>query len=454
MPQSVTPIYASEIVSGFDVWKPEQLADLFKRYGDQGMGYFMLLKTLGFEKPVAQDSYSHWEENLKHVSFKTRNNVSSPGAGADALITLHADDLDASNRFYPRLWDTVIFANEVTGQIVTIDVSTPSAPVVTVRPNKSTDNIGALTAGDTVAIISNAFSEGSGQPRGAFTGVEKYSNYTQIIKESLEVTGTEMTNQTWLNLNGMEGAPFYYAGITDIDYRMNLRIEGALLFQKPTTNTSMTDTVTSRQVQTTEGLIPYIRRKGNLYPYTTGTLQVTDFDNIDRTLDKEFAGNYICGLLGIDLHQQIENVLQAYFQDTNIQYTKEVVNDELFGGNSGKAATVNFKMLTKSERTYMFKRMKTFSNRNTYGSPGFKMPSMGVFLPINSKKDPVNGDNVRSIGCRYKALGPYSRKMEIYDVKGAGSGLKVTEFDKQNTYMRCHIGAHHRGGNQFILMHT
>ena len=102
----------------------------------------------------------------------------------------------------------------------------------------------------------------------------------------------------------------------------------------------------------------------------------------------------------------------------------------------------------------MFKRMKTFSNQSTYGSTGFKMPNMGVFMPVNSQKDPVNGDMVKSIGYRYKGLGPYSRKMEVWDVKGAGPGLKVTEFDKASTYMRCNIGAQHRGGNQMILMHT
>jgi hypothetical protein len=42
--------------------------------------------------------------------------------------------------------------------------------------------------------------------------------------------------------------------------------------------------------------------------------------------------------------------------------------------------------------------------------------------------------------------------MEVWQVGGAGEGLKVTEFDSRNTYQRCHIGAHFRGGNQFVLM--
>lgn len=451
---AITPIYASEIVSGFDVWKPEILNDLFKRYGDQGMSYFMLLKSMGFEKPVAADTFYHYEDNLKHPTFKVRANVASPGAGNDMVLKLSAADVDANNRYYPRKWDTVLFPNEVTGQIVDIDVSTPAEPELTIRPNKTADNIGALTAGTELSIISGAFSEGSGQPRGAVTGATKYDNDMQIIKETIEVTGTELTNQTWLQLKAIQGAPWYTEGLDDLDYRFALKCEGALLFQKRTDNTGMVDNDTGRAVKTTEGLIPYLRRLGNLHPYTAGSFAVSDFDTIDRTLDREFAGNLILALQGIELSQEIENLLKDYLDNTNIEYARKVVNNNLFNKNESLAVSVNFSLLTKSERTFMFKRMGSFSNRSTYGTETSKTPQMGVYLPVNEKKDPVNSEMVRSIGMRYKALGPYSRKTEIWDVSGAGPGLKVTDLDKKNSYMRGHIGAQHRGGNQMVLVHT
>jgi hypothetical protein len=42
--------------------------------------------------------------------------------------------------------------------------------------------------------------------------------------------------------------------------------------------------------------------------------------------------------------------------------------------------------------------------------------------------------------------------MEVWQVGGAGEGLKVTDIDERNTYQRCHIGAHQRGGNQMVLL--
>ena len=59
-PDAVANIYASDIVSGFDIHKPEKLNVLFSRYGDQGASYFQLVRSMGFEKEVSLDTYSHF----------------------------------------------------------------------------------------------------------------------------------------------------------------------------------------------------------------------------------------------------------------------------------------------------------------------------------------------------------------------------------------------------------
>jgi hypothetical protein len=100
------------------------------------------------------------------------------------------------------------------------------------------------------------------------------------------------------------------------------------------------------------------------------------------------------------------------------------------------------------------KRMGVFNNPKLYGATGYSAPQMGIWMPINKRKDPVSGNMVESMGVRYRGLGNYNRRMEVFQVGGAGNGLKVTEFDRRDTYQRCHIGAHFRGGNQFILMET
>lgn len=452
-PEAIAQIYASDIISGFDLHKPEIMNTLFRRFGDQGASYFQLIRSMGFESPVARDTYGHFEDNHIHEVVHVLDIVAQPAVGADIQFILDPVDLDANNNFYLRTWDILMFPNEVTGSVTDIDVAIPGAPVITVSPNELTDQLPALTAGEELIITSSAFSEGSGQPEGAVSGTWEYDNDAQIIKESIGVTGTEMVNQSWVIITsaGQALPAYYYKGQIDLDYRLALKIDGALLWGKRTTNT-ITDPVTGRPIKTTEGLIPYIRRVGNEQTCVSGAFTVDEFDDMDNTLDREFAGNYVLAMLGISLHQDIENALVTYFANTNIQFTKQATNEALFNSNEALSASVNFTYLTKSERTFLFKRMGAFNNKKLAGATGYSARQMGVFLPINKKKDPVSGDMVDSFGVRYRALGKYSRRMEVWQVGGAGEGPKVTDIDERNTYQRCHIGAHQRGGNQMLLL--
>ena len=455
-PDAIAQIYASDIVSGFDIHKPEYLNSLFSRYGDQGASFFQLIRSMGFEKPVALDTYGHFEENHIHEIVHARDIVAQPAQGDPITFTLSLADLDVNNNFYVRKFDQMLFPNEVTGIVTAINVADPTAPIITVEPNEVTDRFPALTADEELVIMSNAFSEGSTQPQGAVSGTWEYSNTAQIIKETIGFTGTEMVNQTWFNVTtkGQQIPAFYFKGQIDIDYRMALRIDGALLWGKQTTNTTgvIDDDNNNLVIRTTEGLIPYVRRVGNEQSYTAGAFDIDEFDEMDNTLDREFAGSRVLGLLGILLHQDIENSLKDYFANTNIQFAKEATNPALFNNNEALSASVNFTYLVKSERTFLMKRMGVFNNRKLYGATGYEAPRMGVWMPINKRKDPVSGNQVDSIGTRYRALGKYSRRMEVWQVGGAGEGLKVTAFDTRNTYQRCHVGAHFRGGNQFVLM--
>ena len=454
-PDAIAQIYASDIVSGFDIHKPEKLNVLFSRYGDQGASFFQLLRSMGFEKPVANDTYGHYEENRIHEVIHVLDAVQQPAVGADIQFTLDPVDLDANNNFYLRLWDVLLFPNEVTGSVTVRDVTIPGAPVITVSPNEVTDQFPALTAGEELVIMSSAFSEGSGQPEGAVSGTWEYDNDAQIIKETIGFTGTEMVNQTWFDVTskGQSIPAYYFKGQIDIDYRMALKIDGALLWGKRSTNV-ITDAATGRPIKTTEGAIPYIRRIGNEQTYAAGAFSIDEFDEMDNTLDREHAGNRILGLLGITLSQDIENSLVSYFANTNINYARQATNAALFNSNEALSASVNFTYLTKSERTFMLQRMGVFNNPKLYGATGYNAPTMGLWFPINRRKDPVSGNMVDSIGTRYRALGKYSRRMEVWQVGGAGEGLKVTQFDSRNTYQRCHVGGHFRGGNQFVLMET
>lgn len=450
-PQAVAGIYAENIISSLDVYEPDILSNLFRRFGDQGYpDYYLMLRSLGYEEIAMQDEYGNFEENRYHVKFKVNGNTNAGATNGDVVVTLHPSSLDAANRFYPRKNQQILFNNEAVAYIHAIDKTVPTAPTLTLRSIGGAP-IPQLSAGANLIIFSNAWSEGSGQPDAALSGVIYYENEAQIIKETIGVTGSEMTRKTWFQLKGVKGAPYYYKGQAELDYRMAVQIDGALLFGQRNTNPNAVDSEGNR-LKTTEGLVPYMRKRSQLKLIAPNTFPVEAFDDIDKKMEANHAGNHVLSMMGIDRHQALENSLVEYFKDTNISFAQKTANDVLFNKNESLGASVNFKYLTKSERTYMFKRFKSFNHPELYGADGYNFSQYAMFLPLNQRRDPVKQSTIDSIGMRYRAFGEYNRRTEVWKVGGAGPGLKVTEFDKQNTFVRSHIGAHHRGGEQFVLV--
>ncbi len=460
MAQAIAGTFQSNIVSALDVVKPDVLNKMFRQYNDQGLSWFLTLNQLGFLKPVANQVYSHYEEELRNPPFRVRTGVAQPVAGANLVFIIAAANVDANNNFYPRVGDIVYFKGQKTGIITAIDVSTPAQPSLTVSPWKTTYQLPAVATNEEVSIVSGAFSEGSGQPKGVVPGTVKRTNYTQIIKETVAVTGTQLTTQTWFDgwvqASGLEGATqsasgdtWYNLNLLDAEFRMALKTSGALLFGEAGDG-SIIDPNTGLPVYTTQGLIPEIKRIGMEENYTPGATNLADIDAYNRLLDREYAGDFVMGLFSRQYTTEFENALSTFLANTNINYVESQMESRY--GQSGKAVCTDFSSLKRGGRTFMYSTFMEFSNRQTFGIEGSVASSYGVFIPMLKKKDAKTLQLTNNIGARYKEKNGYSRKMEIWSVNGAGPGLKVTEFDLNNTYMRSEIGAQQMGVNQMLLV--
>lgn len=455
-PQAIKADYFENIVTTFDLNITKYLPKLYKRYGNQGVDVLDMLMALGFERTDSVTIINHFEENWIHQAFKVKAHAAG-AAGAPVNITLSADSLDANNRYYPRISDTVTFPNEVGSYLSAIDVSTPSAPIITLIPFDVTKNIPAVTEGQVIIITGNSFSEGSTQPAGRFSGAWKYTNHTQIVKESVGASGTQMTNESWVKMadnKSIEG--WFNKGLLDKEFRMKTNIQGVFLSQEKNTNPLVVDTLNSNAtINTTEGLFPYMKRVAIPYPYTPGTLTVQDFNSMVRLMTKQFTARTVCAMLGQDVDLEMEDVLKEYFQFTTVGYTTEVVNNKYFGDTpEGKAlaASIAFSALGKGGFNFAFKAFESMSNPQTYGADGFKYPGKAVFFPLESKKDPKSKNDIPAIGVVWKGMGSYNRKMEMFDMGGAGNGIKTTPVDRRDWYLRSEVSTEFMGGNQFIDM--
>lgn len=449
MPESIVGSYNYDVVSSWEVHKPEKLTKLFSAHGSQGQPFFMVLFALGWEESVAQDTYSHFEDYWKHETFKVKEEVAAPGAGNAAVITLHTDSVDDNNRFYAREWDLALFTNEVTGSITDIDVSTPGAPVITVYPSDSTDDIGLLEAGSTVVLYSNAHSEGSDQPDGRATGVIEYENYTQIIKEKVSITGSELTRQEWILVQDPAGANrpplLWHKALLDVDYRQGLAISGALLVGKRTTNTNIVDIATGFSPNTTVGLIPTMRQRGLVLPKAQASFALSDMHTIAKHIRKNYSSDMVFAGLGIDRMNSIETLLRSEMQNTNINYTRERSDNAFFRNKDGTVKKgmgldLGFKYVIYDDITFHLKLMEEFHHPKVLGATGYPYEDMGLFIPMMKTRDKKSGKPLGSLGYKYKKLGDYSRRMEMWNDGAAGPGVKIGGLDKRDTNLRSEIG--------------
>jgi hypothetical protein len=413
---------------------------------------------LGWERAVAQDTYSHNQEGWIHGTFHARAGVADPGAGNQILITLDEDDLDDDSNFYPQAHDIVLFKNGVTGFVYSVDITTPAAPVLTIMPNQATDNIGAVTGGDEIVVATNAWGEATNQPNGRVSPTFEYENDCQIIKAKVGASGSELTRQIWQTVLSPDGTKiigiFNKAFQIDLDYRMNLNISNALLVGRRTTNTNVVDPYNGQPILTTEGLIPYIFRVGNPFPIAAGAMDIDDVYTIVRTLAKTYSSNNVMLGAGIQRYQEIEKLIFATIKDTNATFVQKAFNDQLFKGNESLGVSINFKYAQIGNYNFGLKQLNDLHNPKTLGAANFPYENYALIVPLGTMKDPKTGEKVSTIGCRYREMGGYNRRLEFWNDGAAGNQLKIGEIDQKVTNARAHVGAHNACGEQMGIIYA
>ena len=486
-------IETASLVSSFDVLKTEELNTLFLRKGMQGISFMMLLRSIGFDLPVAQGQYGHFEEDYTYQTFRT-NGYAGGAVGTAFIVTVMngtGGDVSATGGVFVRNGDEILLPDlktqlRVQGIAFSGSTGTINATVtITFVPKNLTATVPAIAAGQELAISSSSFGEGTSQPTSVVNGVLQYANFTQIIKEAMSTTGTSMTNMLrFIKDSNGKGIPAYWVkGQDDTDYRYAKKASGALLFGQLTTNPLILDTtpalgtgtglntegIEGGQFNTTEGLIPYIQRTGHILPYSAGGWTVSKFDDISKILEKERAGNRVLCLWGFDLLVNNENVLYSYFKNTMTSYKQEALDMQIFGGlkegyatsdesrgivggAKGLAMSVKFDYFEKAGRTFCFHKMGEFDDPETYGAAGYSTPGLGVIVPFDTKKNKMTQEDVPSIGSRYKKLGNYDRRMQVWNQAGAGTGLLTQPADVYKYFLRGDIGFHGIGGNRMILL--
>lgn len=461
MPDAISGIMTNQLMSIFDYAEPQVSLEIFRRFGYQGLGFLQYIRAMGKESMVSGDSWVTWEDNHIVETIKTTGVTANTGAGNDVYITLHPDSLNANNQFYAREGFIITFPeNEAQGYIWNIDTTVPAAPVLQVKPPSATVDLvplAGLPSATVLSITNGGWGHGTSQPASAQRGATSRTFYNQIFKESIGAEGSQLATANWFKKyadNGQDVSGWYSPAYLDCEYRLSLIEDGAYLFGQENTNATLVvppgEEGAGNAITLTKGIVPHIRALGHTIAYTPGAWAITDLDQIGLYLRSQHIVTDVAAfMVGARFNNEIENTAVTYLYNTGVDYTRLV--DVMFKKNNDLAAMIGFSAIKKGGVIFALKVIDNFSHPKTFGATGYSMDRYGLILPYGSVKDPKSGMKIDTFASRYRGKGTYNRKYEVWDIRGAGGGLYVTDVDKMNTYMRAHHGFQAACVNQMCM---
>lgn len=433
----------------FGIEKPQISNILYKKQG-YDLTLVQMLASLGMIEETAGVEVSHFEEDFLRSPVISLTTTSAGAAGAAVNITLAPTALySGTNDFYVQLTDRLRFANGVVGEVTAIDISTPTAPVITVKPAGATAVIPAVTAGSQVGVITNRQNEVNGERKSTYRAPVKYSYPLQIIGTTTAITGTAEAVEKWYNkYDGGEDAKAFMRNIINATYEHYMNISYAMWFEQPTTNTSLVPTGERGSMQ---GIIDWTATAGStVVPYTPGTFTTSTFKNIEQNLDKYFCNRSYLFAQGLGLARDTNDAMNNTLASNSMAYYRPDAGSSfksILSGNmtqdGGAGVEFNINSYKSNSRTFHFASMPQFSDPSALNvlNNGVAIGTdyIGVGIPIDKEK--VSGSSKPTTLLKLRFLPRNNSKGYIrLSQTGANAPNQTTNTDNRTYHLLSDVG--------------
>jgi hypothetical protein len=288
---------ANKILSGYifetGIHKPEHSNILSWKYPQ----YYTvaMLERLGSYEATTQDQWT-W-----NIQDRTRrgSSVASLANGTTATATFNTTyAFEAGRPGYLIVGDLIRLETGVLCQVVATRDASGFQQVDVVKVLGGNFTVSEIANTMVFGHVSNAFEEGSVAPIGRVYTPDEESNVLQIIRRTIEITGTEFTNKTWLSDKS------WYFTVEDIEQlEFQKDRELAIFFGEKKT--------TGKRV--TRGILSYALEYGIVNTYDAGVgLKEEDIqDHIADLLD-EGCSDELFVFAGTEFIKQLQRAMKQY----------------------------------------------------------------------------------------------------------------------------------------------
>lgn len=467
------------LYSTYDPFSIERLA--FERHGRRP-GFANLLDVLGpdFNQGKKAPTTGHYERNNWVGQLVKIGSVVTPagGAGNDIIIAVATDNMTttgvtvsgaARKGSNGRVRDILLLPGGKLAQITAKNTSTDPHRYTLTPLDSTIDLDDYVTADESYAIVTNAWAPGSNLPEGLLPKTFRYTNQFQIIKEAVAITGTELTNETFVQVAGTQGSVVHIMNQDMMD-RFDHARSGALLWGEE--NDNINDTATTIvgydvPVSWTEGFMTFQNANSYQLEYDPSAYTTDEFDEIAATLERENLGTRtILSLQGNQYQYLVQGALEdKYDQSLSTTLLAQSMTDYNLSMDEWQPvierqdwiAWLGFQGVRRSNFIFHFRMMHEFVSPDAGGADAYDYPYDAIYLPLSKVRDRQSGEQRASFGYEWKQLGSYSRKAIYGTMNGAGvagaggySPVAVSEYDWQRTYAICEHAFHGACPNKII----
>ena len=448
--QVVTP---GSYITNFDFlnqYLPDTYEKEFERYGNRSISSF--LRLVGAEMPFNSDLIKWTEQGRLHIKYEGVTLDDAVVATDDSVvinITGHAI----------RKGQTVMVSDGSSGATASFKgiVTAIATDTITVAIYDAAGlpAVTGLSAGDNsgtdldVFVYGSEFKKGSNGMEGALEApFDEKSNTPIIIKDKYSVSGSDMAQIGWVEVEGDNGSGYLWYLKSEHETRLRFEdyLETAMIEAVPAeANSGAIAASGDLGNKGSEGLFYVVENEGNT---TTGSLEtLADIDAVVTRLDKQGAIEENVLFVNRALSFEIDDVLAA-----QNNFGSSGASFGLFDNDTDMALNLGFSGFRRGYDFYKsdWKYLNDATMRG--GLVGGAID--GVLVPAGSTSvyDQVMGKNAKRpfLHVRYRASETEDRKMKSWIVGSAG-GASNSDLDAMEVHFLSERALCTLGANNFFL---
>jgi len=449
-------------------WLQQYLPDTyekeFERYGNRTVSSF--LRMVGAEMPSISDQITWAEQGRLHTKYtNVAINGAVPLAGAtNAQFDINDAAVPAGEDAAIRVGQTIFMQNNngsASNKGIVTDVTLPGvgAGTITVFFYEAAGITAAGVDTFTLFIYGSEFRKGTNGMVGSLEAKDEFFNNSPIIiKDTYNVSGSDMAQIGWVEVTTEDGATgylWYLKSEHETRLRFDDYLETAMIEAVPAEAASGVAGLTTGDVgnKGSEGIFYTVNQRGNVWA-GGNPVALADWDTVISRLDKQGAIEENVVFVNRDFGFDIDDMLAA-----QNSYGAGGTSYGLFDNDEEMALNLGF---TGFRRGYDFyksdwKYLNDPTMRGGLSAVAGSGSVNGLLVPAGSTTvyDQILGKNAKRpfLHVRYRASQTEDRRYKTW-ITGSAGGARTSDLDQMQVNFLSERCVCTLGANNFVIFNA